>query len=226
LLFEPGMTNTAQLARRFPDDAAPNPRLREAFPQDTLALLPELRRAARRYAGRRGDLADDLVQETFLRAFAAQHRFRQGSNARAWMHTILLNAARTEHRRHRREQHLQERYAAEPIDPAPASGSAPAPSLMAIVARLPRPFREAIELVDLGGLSYQEAAERLGCPIGTVMSRLHRARRALRTALERLPEAGAAAATVGATLGGRRLDPDHQVGREIEPIALERFDRK
>lgn len=169
----------------------------DPFCQETLPLLRELRRTARRYVGERGDLADDLVQETWLRAYAARHRFQPGSNARAWMHAILLNAARTNYRREGRERRLAERYAADPtacrwIAPPPTlpaareavPAAAAGPSLRERVAALPESYRRAIELVDLQGLGYREAARRLGCPIGTVMSRLHRGRRRLRAALE------------------------------------------
>lgn len=209
-----------------------DPLWREALPH-----LDELRKAARRYAGARRDLADDLMQETFLRALAASDRYRPGSNARAWLHAILTNAARSNFRRERRDVRLRERWAIEPSRPrevaapslppalavlpggragkatplaapssrAPAAASvAPAafaaPSLKALVAELPPCFREVVELVDLEGLAYREVAERIGCPVGTVMSRLHRARRRLRARMDgATAERGRAAAPVVAT---------------------------
>jgi RNA polymerase sigma-70 factor (ECF subfamily) len=160
----------------------------ECFADETLPYFAELLRAARRYAGPRPDLAEDLVQETYLRAFAARDRYRPGSNARAWLHAILTNAAHTQYRRDRRDARLRERVGEqgaadeEASDPTPAL-STPSLPLRALLDALPAPYRQAVELVDLGGLSYHETAVRLRCPVGTVMSRLHRARRRLRSAL-------------------------------------------
>jgi len=178
------------------------------FFEEALPCLPEILRAARRLAGARGDVADDLVQETFLRALCAADRYQPGTNARAWLHAILKNAARSSYRRERRDSQLRERYAREPTiareAPAPVErtgvsrrwrattpgrpdagpGGVVAPprrsGLRELVVELPRDFRVVVELVDLQGLSYREAAARLGCPVGTVMSRLHRGRRRLR----------------------------------------------
>ena len=178
------------------------------FVEEALPCLPEILRAARRFAGARGDVADDLVQETFLRALAAADRYQPGTNARAWLHAILKNAARSSYRRERRDSQLRERYAREPT----VAREAPAPTdrttvsrraraavvggrgggratgvttlrgsgLGDLVVELPREFRVVVELVDLQGLSYREAAARVGCPVGTIMSRLHRGRRRLR----------------------------------------------
>jgi len=160
----------------------------ERFAVETLPYLPELARAARRFARRRPDLAEDLVQETYLRALAARDRYRPGSNARAWLHAILGNAARSQYRRERREVRLKERWelqaaAADDVRDTDGAPTTPTPSLRALLDALPKGYREAVELVDLGGLSYHETAARLRCPIGTVMSRLHRARRQLRRAM-------------------------------------------
>ena len=176
-----------------------------AFCREALPHLHELRTAARRFAGARRDIADDLVQETFLRALAASDRYRPGSNARAWLYAILTNAARSAFRRERRDSRLRERYAIEPSVPREAATQPPRSlrivaatsssrqrdpssgatvSLRALVAELPPEFRAVVELVDLEGLSYKAVAARLGCPVGTVMSRLHRARRRLRDRLD------------------------------------------
>jgi RNA polymerase sigma-70 factor (ECF subfamily) len=154
------------------------------FEAETLPHLAELRRAARLLS--RGH-ADDLVQETFLRAFQARDRYRLGSNARAWLYKILTNAAHSARRRELRDLRLRERFASEPM---PADNAAERPSLpksrVAIgnaLAALPEPYRKVVEMTDVDGLSYREVAARLDVPIGTVMSRLHRARRRLRVAL-------------------------------------------
>src|SRR3954467_11332402 len=80
----------------------------DPFCAETIPLLPALRSAARRFAGPRRDLADDLIQETFARALANQDRYQAGTNARAWLHAILLNAARSMFRRERRDVRLRE----------------------------------------------------------------------------------------------------------------------
>ena len=168
-----------------------------SFETEALPLLPELRSAARRFAGSRRDMADDLFQETWLRAIANSHRYRPGTNARAWMYAILANAARSAFRRERRDVRLQERYGREravsdepsrsTIAPARPESSSPrralSPSVMLMLEALPESYRRVVELVDLEGLSYREVAQRLDCPVGTVMSRLHRGRRQLRVAL-------------------------------------------
>src|SRR4051812_12715886 len=153
----------------------------DGFSDEILPHLAELTRVARRLVGRR-DLADDLVQETYLRALAARARYRPGSNARAWLHRILANAAHSAHRRERRDTRLAERLhfaAPEPVAAAPAPptvtlGTAERP-MLSCLADLPDAYRRVVELVDVEERGYRETAELLGVPIGTVMSRLHRA---------------------------------------------------
>lgn len=159
----------------------------DSFFDETLPHLGELRRTARRLVG--GDLADDVVQETYLRALAARHRYRRGSNARAWLHRILANEVWTTRRRAVRDVHLARRYGAEPrsewIDPrVPTSlGALGDRAVTDAVASLPAAYRQVLLLIDVDDLGYREAAARLGVPIGTIMSRLFRARRHLRGAL-------------------------------------------
>lgn len=158
------------------------------FLRETLPHLSELRSAARQLVGSR-EQAEDLVQETFALALAARDRYRLGTNARAWLYRILINAAHTERRRNRRDARLAERYVnetaarREPVlraDPVPSPASA---AVEKALAELPPNYRVVVELVDLGELGYAEAAARLGVPVGTVMSRLHRGRTLLRHAL-------------------------------------------
>src|SRR5262244_3753244 len=129
------------------------------------ALQGELRRAARRLAG--PVRADDLVQETLLRALVAWHRVEPDRNPRPWMHAILRNACADEHRRARREVLTAD-------DPRGSREQDPATAidLRRALEQLPPVLRETLLAVDGEGLLYREAAERGGTPIGTVMSRV------------------------------------------------------
>jgi RNA polymerase sigma-70 factor (ECF subfamily) len=135
--------------------------------------------------------AEDLVQDTLLRAYRAIHRF-DGRHPRAWLLTILRNAQRNRVRR-RRPELLKDPDVTLPavIDASEGGGSAESvvvdQMFDATVERaytdLPERFRRVVALVDIGGLTYQEAARALGIPMGTVMSRLHRGRRRIRQQL-------------------------------------------
>lgn len=145
---------------------------------------------------RRADEAGDLVQETFLRAYRTFDNFRPGTNARAWLFRILysihVNQARS---RQRRPTTLSMEGAGEdePMEIADWSGVTEILTNPAIdwegsevereLSALPGVFRQAVVLVDLGELTYEEAAEVAGCPVGTIRSRLARARRQLATRL-------------------------------------------
>lgn len=136
--------------------------------------------------------AEDLVQDTLLRAYRAIDRF-DGRYPRAWLLTIMRNAQVNRVRRKRPElmhdpDETMSRVADDSIEGADAESivldqhlSAP---LESALAALPEKFKMVVELVDMHQLSYQEAADSLGIPVGTVMSRLHRARRNIRTHLE------------------------------------------
>lgn len=126
---------------------------------------------------------DDLVQETYLRAYQARASFRGGSNSRAWLYRILYHTAVNGFRRDARERRLCARLAAQPRElgrAAPEPSSSMRERLLRALSSLPAPLEQVVELIDVEGLGYRDAAERLGCPIGTIMSRLHRARRRLR----------------------------------------------
>ena len=140
--------------------------------------------------------AEDLVQETLLSAYRSIERF-DGAHPRAWLFTIMRNTEAKRHRRRRPQllRHPDSGDAVEPID-----GDLPSPEDLVVGAEfdavvlqclcaLPDRHRQVIELVDIDGLSYAEAAEALGVPVGTVMSRLHRARTRIR---QRLSAAGLA----------------------------------
>jgi RNA polymerase sigma-70 factor (ECF subfamily) len=161
---------------------------RALFAREVLAHRGELLAAALRLSGARAE-AEDLVQDAILRAWIFFERFEPGTNGRAWMHRILFRTFVDRYRRRRREREVlgevfrHELHAAEQ---ALASGL-PTERLSDEVERaietLRPDFREVLELVDLEGKSYRDAAQQVGCPVGTVMSRLHRARRAMKEQL-------------------------------------------
>jgi RNA polymerase sigma-70 factor (ECF subfamily) len=152
-----------------------------AFEQEALAALDSLYRTARRLSRDRSD-AEDLVQDTYLKAFRAADTFEPGTNLRAWLFTILLNLDRNRRRGLARRPVLA---AIEDADPPGAPGTdGSRGDIERGLALLPHEQREVLLLVTLEGLSYREAAEVQGVPIGTVMSRLSRARTALRTHIE------------------------------------------
>ncbi|MFA9470721.1 MAG: sigma-70 family RNA polymerase sigma factor [Deltaproteobacteria bacterium] len=155
----------------------------EHYNEEILPCVPALSRTALRLT-RGTALADDLVQETLARAWQARASFRPGTNARAWTHRILFNTYINHYRKKKREREALEelrrtRHVSD-RDAHDGFGDEVAAALQGL-----RPeFREAVELVDLRDLSYQDAADQLACPVGTVMSRLHRGRKRLRRALE------------------------------------------
>jgi RNA polymerase sigma-70 factor (ECF subfamily) len=134
--------------------------------------------------------AEDLVQEAIMRAWAFWDRFRAGTNGRAWIHRILMNTFINGYRRKKREREImgqvqvqvrdQPRWA---HDDDGRRREGLSDQVEAALAALPEEFRTVVLLVDGNGLSYKEAADALDCPIGTVMSRLHRARKRLQADL-------------------------------------------
>lgn len=174
--------------------ATESEKLRE-FEALALVHLDGLHSAALRLTGNRAE-AEDVVQETFLRAFRSFHRFSPGTNCRAWLFTIMRNAFLNRLRKDGRQVLEADPGAVETVsDTAQAFGAAaedPEEQFFRSVLHgdvdralkaLPLVFREAVVLADLEGLSYREIAEVLGCPVGTVMSRLSRGRHLLRQAL-------------------------------------------
>lgn len=170
---------------------------RAEFEEVALVHLDALYRFALRLTHNRAE-AQDLVQETCLRAFRSFHRFDRGSNCRAWLFTILRHAFFNRLRRAGREtpdgDPVAWESALESVTSEARAAVDPEEEFFQTVLHgdvdralktLPLPFREAVILVDLEGLTYKEAGEALGCPIGTVMSRLWRGRRLLRQALGR-----------------------------------------
>src|SRR6185369_16848825 len=123
------------------------------------------------------DRADDLVQETMLRAIANIDSFQPGTNMSAWLFTILRNHFRSEYRKRRREVEDADGHYAETLTSHPEQhGRVELTEFRGALSKLPEEQREALILVGASGFSYEEAAEICGCAIGTVKSRVNRAR--------------------------------------------------
>ncbi len=157
------------------------------FESEALPHLDGLFRTACRVLGNHSD-AGDAVQETYLLAWQCFDRYRAGTNCRAWLFKILLNVIR-QHRRkaYRIQLHAttEAARAAEEslVAPPSVAGELQDRQILAALDNLPEAFRTVVLLVDVEELSYQEASDALGVPIGTVMSRLHRGRTRLRSVL-------------------------------------------
>ena len=162
------------------------------FEAEALPLLPGLYSAAFRLTRNAAD-AEDLVQETFLRAYRGFHQFEPGTNLKAWLYRILTNTFINSYRKKQREPqtdsldetedwYLYSRMAergTEPSAEASVIESLPDEDVQEALSSLPEQFRIAVLLADVEGFSYKEIAEITEVPIGTVMSRLHRGRKAL-----------------------------------------------
>jgi RNA polymerase sigma-70 factor, ECF subfamily len=201
-----------------------------AFEGEALSHAPALYAVAVRMTGRPSD-AEDLVQDTLLKALRAQHQFEEGTNLRAWLLRILTNTYINRYKRGVLERSLM---GGESLDPVSDNwtGNATLSSLreplaqaergmleaeiQAALTELPEDFRLAVLLVDVQELSYKEAADALGCPIGTVMSRLHRGRRLLKTRLKAQAEA------MGLVQAGVSMDAEE----ENNAVSLESFRKR
>jgi RNA polymerase sigma-70 factor (ECF subfamily) len=154
--------------------------------QQIVALIPRLRRYARALVGERMR-ADDLVQDTLERAWAKLHLFRAGTDLRAWLFTVMHNVHANQVRATRETVELDE-SALEAASGDPQGDRLDMRDLERALRRLPTEQREVLLLVALEDMSYDEAARTLGVPIGTVMSRLSRARERLRSLMYGLPQ--------------------------------------
>lgn len=178
-------------AQRLAVDA----RDRVRFEEDALALADQVYRVARHLAGSREE-ADDLVQETYARAFRSWRSFQPGTNLRAWLLRILTNLNIDRGRKQQRTPQMQALEAndyylydrlAENGDGVPdeerVDERLSQDDIVAALSAVPHDFRDVIVLVDIGDFSYADAAQILDIPVGTVMSRLHRGRRILKREL-------------------------------------------
>ena len=165
---------------------------RASFEREALAHLDSLYRVALRLTGN-GAEADDLVQETMLKAYRAWHQFEKGSNAKGWLLTILRHAFINEYRRRTRHPETVDLDAIEPFSVfAEVQDDDPQGSffdrivddeVLRAIDELPEQFRETVVLSDVDGLSYDSISRIFDVPVGTVKSRLFRARRMLQAKL-------------------------------------------
>jgi RNA polymerase sigma-70 factor (ECF subfamily) len=179
-------------ARRIATEA----RDRVRFEEDALDLSDQVYRVARRLVSSREE-AEDLVQETYARAFRSWRSFTPGTNLRAWLLRILTNLNIDRGRRRQRSPQTQpleegdyflydrlEEAAGEPLrDEERVVERLSQDSVVDALSAVPHDFRDVLVLVDIGDFTYQDAAQILDIPIGTVMSRLHRGRRILKREL-------------------------------------------
>src|SRR5919205_614198 len=150
----------------------PEPAIRDAL----LAAVPSLRAFAISLCGQ-VDRADDLVQDTLLRALSHIDRFERGTNLNAWLFTILRNLFHSEYRKRRREVEDPDGSYAGRLKVQPEQGSRlDFEDFRSALAKLPSDQREALLLVGASGFSYEEAANICGCAVGTIKSRVNRAR--------------------------------------------------
>ena len=165
------MAGTAQVPQRKP--------ISDKFREDLISAIPGLRAFAMSLTAR-SDSADDLVQETLMKAWKHHDSFQMGTNMRAWLYTILRNEFYTHLRKRKREvEDVDEKYSSRASVVAEQDGHLDMADVRNALGKLPDDQREAIVLVGASGCSYEEAAEICGVAVGTIKSRVNRARNKL-----------------------------------------------
>lgn len=187
-MSEPGSTEARRIATEERD--------RARFEDEALALADQVYRVARRLVGTREE-AEDLVQETYARAFRSWRSYTPGTNMRAWLLRILTNLNVDRGRRSQRapqtqsleetDYYLANKLAStvgeEALEEEAVVERLSQDAVVSALSELPPQFRDVVVLVDIGEFTYADAAQILDVPIGTVMSRLHRGRRLLKAKL-------------------------------------------
>jgi len=185
-----GLAQSGEIPRR--SDFGSDSVLRARFEAEALPLMPGMYSTAYGLTRNAAD-AEDLVQETFLRAYRSFFQFREGTNLRAWLYRIMRNTFNTNYRKRKREPetvpvtdvddwYLYSKMQESGLEPSAESSvleALPDEEVQAALLSLPERFRTVVLLADVEGFGYAEIAEIAGAPLGTVMSRLHRGRKAL-----------------------------------------------
>jgi len=200
------------------------------FERDAMPFAPQLYSAALRMTRNPAD-AEDVVQETFLKAYRAYATFEAGTNLKAWLYRILTNTYINRYRKKKRRptevelDEVEDLYLYKKIGGAARGDVAPSAEeevletfvdadVKAAVEALPDNFRMPVLLADVEGFSYKEIADIMDVPIGTVMSRLHRGRKALQQALWQFAEPSASQPPADVPSAAEPSDEVHNTGQE------------
>ena len=174
------MTTDDRSAETTPQPArVTDPQAQASLKKEMLGTIPSLRAFAFSLCGN-ADRADDLVQETLMKAWINQNSFTQGTSMSAWLFTILRNVFYSEYRKRRREvEDAEGTMAARLVSVPEQNGHMDLQDLRTALQKLPAEQREALILVGGSGFAYEEAAQICGCALGTLKSRVNRARTAI-----------------------------------------------